>query len=81
MADHLKQAFEYFLAHKPELEQQYNGKVIVIRDGQVVGAYATEAEAVAVAAKQFELGTFLVQRVVPGDSATTQTFHTRVAFA
>jgi len=80
MANSLQPEFEYFLAHRAELERAYNGKVVVIKNATVVGAYGSETEAVTEGAKQFELGTFLVQKIAPGADGSSQTFHSRVAF-
>jgi len=79
MPSPLQQEFEYFLAHKPELLAKHNGKFVVIRDRQVIGVYDDELQAIAETQKSHELGTFLVQKVEPGDAGTSQTFHSRVA--
>lgn len=81
MRSPLKQSFEYYLAHQAELVQAYNGKYVVIKGDQVIGSYATQAEAIAETQKTHELGTFLVQKVEPGDAAYSQSFHSRVSFA
>ena len=77
----LKKEFEYYLAHQDEMVQKYNGKFIVIKDGEVLGAYDDELTAITETRKAYELGTFLVQKVSSGDSAYSQTFHTRVVFS
>ena len=78
----LQQEFDYYLAHKDELLAKYNGRFVVIKDCKPLGAYATELEAVTETQKQgHALGSFLVQKVEPGDAAYTQTFHSRVSFA
>jgi len=61
--------------------RQYDGKFIVIKDGKVLGAYDDELTAVTETQKTQELGTFLVQKVSPGNSAYSQTFHSRVVFS
>ena len=80
MSSPLQKEFEYYLAHQSELVEKYNGKYIVIKDCVVIGAYDDELTAVSETQKVHKLGTFLVQRVSPGDGAYTQTFHSRVAF-
>jgi len=74
----LKREFDYYLAHQDELVKQYNGKFVVIKNLQVIGVHDDELTAVSETAKQHELGTFLVQKVEPGEEAYTQTFHSRV---
>ena len=82
MPSPLQQEFDYYVAHKDELVAKYNGMFAVIKGGTVIGAYATDLEAVTQAQKQgHALGTFLVQKVEPGEAAYTQTFHSRVSFA
>jgi nitrogenase molybdenum-iron protein alpha/beta subunit len=77
----LRKEFEYYLAHQNELVEKYNGKVIVIKNGAVIGVYDSDIEAITETAKEHELGTFLVQVCEPGPSSYRQTFHSRVAFA
>ncbi len=77
----LKPKFAYYLANQAELVKKYNGKYIVIKNRTVIGAYDDAATAVAETTKSHQLGTFLVQKVEPGEGAYTQTFHSRVAFS
>ena len=74
----LAKEFDYYLAHQGELVQQYDGKVIVIKDGDVLGAYDSHTEAIVETQKHHELGTFLVQAVSAGSEAYTQRFHSRI---
>jgi hypothetical protein len=76
----LKKEFEFYLAHQSELVRDYNGKVVVIKDEKVLNVFNTPLEAVTETQKHYPLGTFLVQRVSPGDTAYTHTFHSRVMF-
>jgi hypothetical protein len=69
--------FEYYLAHQLEFVEKYNGKVIVMVNHKVVGAYDTYGEAYRNAAKQYELGTFLLQLCTPGPDAYTIKTHQR----
>ncbi len=52
--------------------------MIVLKIEKVLGAYESELDAVNETRRRHELGTFLVQRVSPGDEAYTVTFHSRV---
>ena len=80
MVTQLEKEFAYYLAHQDELVAKYNGKYIVIKDGEVLGSYDDELTAVAETQKSHELGSFLVQKVSPGTEDYTQTFHSRVTF-
>ena len=79
MSDALKTAFQYYLDHQEELVEQYNGQFIVIKGDEVLGSFDDELKAVRETSKKFEIGTFLVQFVSPGDSAYTQNFYSREA--
>lgn len=76
----LKKEFEFYLANQADLVDKYNGKFVVIKDLKVLGAYDDELVAINETQKAHKVGTFLVQKVSPGTSAYTQTFHSRVAF-
>ncbi|MEO6098305.1 MAG: DUF5678 domain-containing protein [Fibrobacteria bacterium] len=76
----LDQEFKYFQENQVELVSKYNGKYLVIRDQNVVGAYDSRGEAYTAAVKQFPVGTFLIQHCLPGSESYTQTFHSRVQF-
>lgn len=74
----LKADFEYFVSNQKELVQKYNGKYIVIKDRQVVGAFDSELDAYADASSKYTAGTFLIQPCRPGEESYTQTFYSRV---
>ncbi len=76
----LQKEYDYYLAHKPELLKQYNGKVLVIKGQAVIGVFDSELEALQETSQSHELGTFLIQRCDPAPESHTQTYHSRVAF-
>lgn len=80
MESTLKKEFDYYLANQADMVAKYNGKYVVIRDGKVIGFFDDQVTAVTETQKTHKVGTFLVQKVEPGNAAYTQTFHTRVAF-
>ena len=69
--------FDYYLEHQDALVQQYDGRFVVIKGCEVVGAYDTLVQAITETQRAHELGTFLVQAVSPGPDAYTQS-HSRV---
>ena len=81
MSNTLESDFKYYIDHQDEMVDQYDGKVIVIKDEVVLGAYDSELAAVTETKKTHDLGTFLVQRVSSGNTDISQTFHARVAFS
>jgi hypothetical protein len=76
----LEDEFQFYLDHQSEIVAQYNGRVVVIVDHEVQGAYSGETEAFDDASARFAAGTFLIQRVSAGDAEHSQTFYSRVAF-
>ena len=80
MPNELKEEFAYYLANQDELVKKYNGRYVVIKDKKVIGDYDDQATAVIETQKVHDLGTFLVQKVEPGNAAYSQTFHSRVSF-
>lgn len=81
MTETLEKEFRYYIEHQDELVKEYEGKYIVIKDCQVIGAYDSELEAVEGAREQFEMGTFLIQKCEPGRNSYTQTYNSRVIIA
>ena len=77
MAD-LKKEFQYYLDHQAELVSKYNGRVLVIKGEQVIGVYDNDLEALEETQKEYELGTFLIQKCSEGSDDYTVTFHSRV---
>lgn len=69
----LRDEFQFFIANQDALVRDYPGRVVVIKDGQVVGDYDDELDACLDARRRFEPGTFLVQACEPGPSAYTVT--------
>ena len=73
--------FKYYLANQDDLVAKYDGKFIVLKDKKVLGTYSNQMDAISDMKKQgHKVGTFLVQKVEPGNTAYSQTFHSRVAF-
>ena len=75
MAIPLQDEFDYYITNHLHLLEQYNGRVVVIRDHKVLGDYASEFQALQETRKQYEIGTFLIQRCGPGVENYTQFFH------
>lgn len=76
----LEKEFKYYIDHQDELVKKYNGKYVVIVGETIVSTHLTEMEAYLEAKKTYDLGTFLIQKVSPGENSYTQSFHSRVAF-
>ena len=74
----LKDEFDFYLAHQDSFVEKYNGKVIVLKNHEVIGVYQSKAEAFAEVAQEHEKGTFLIQGVSEGDREYTAAFRSRV---
>ena len=81
MSSSLEAEFKFYLSHQDEMVEKYDGKYIVIKEAEVLGVFDDELTAVTQTQKSHELGTFLVQKVSQGDSAYSQTFHSRAVFS
>lgn len=74
----LEQSFKYFIDHQDELVKKYPNKYLVIVGEEVVGVYDSDEQAYFDSLSKYAPGTFLIQLCEAGESAYTQTFHTRV---
>lgn len=72
----LKKEFEYYRRNHQELVEEYDGKVIVIKDQRVIGVFSSEMEAIDEVSKTEPRGTFLVQECRP--EIEVQSFASRV---
>jgi len=72
MHETLRDQFHHYLENQSAYVREYNGKVIVLKNFEVIGVYQTELEAITKTQEAGnELGTFLVQKVTPGSGAYT----------
>ena len=71
MSDVLREEFRYYLAHQDEFVAKYDGRVIALKGGVVLGDYDSELDAATVTEQRHKFGTFLIQRVSAGDKDTT----------
>jgi hypothetical protein len=67
----LEKEFYYYLENQNKLLKKYDGRFVVIIGENVVGDYATFDDAYANSVKQYELGTFLIQKCTEGDKDYT----------
>ena len=74
----LEKEFQYYLQHQEEFVQKYNNRYIVIVGQKIIGDYDSFAVAVVESKKQYQQGTFLVQRCSEGNKDYSFTYHSRV---
>lgn len=75
----LEKEFTYYKEMQDNFVEEYNDKYIVIKGTQILGAYDSELEAYLSTAEEHEVGTFLIQHVLPGEESYTIKFHSRVS--
>lgn len=76
----LKNEYSYFIKNKENLLKSFLNRFIVIINDKVVGDYDSQGEALKEASKKYKVGTFLIQKVSPDDTDTTQKFFSMVYF-
>ena len=74
----LNNEYQYYLSNQDELIKEYNEKVIVIKNQEVVGSFDNEEQAYFFAKEKFELGTFLIQRCSENEKTYKATYRSRV---
>jgi hypothetical protein len=77
----LQNELEFFIANQDELVRKYEGKILVIRNGEVVGVFDTPLAAYLDAQSRFEPGTYAVQTCAAGPEAYTVTVASSMTFA
>ena len=79
--DVLEKDFKYFTDNHDDLFGRYPDKYLVIKDESVLFSADSFEDALSFTEKNgLEIGTFLIQYCTEGDSAYTQTFHSRAIF-
>ncbi len=78
--DSLEKEFEFYLANQDEMVRKYDGKVVVIKNGEILGVYESELDAFTTTSKVHEEGTFMIQRVSEGERDYAASFSSRVTF-
>ena len=59
----LEHEISYFAEHVDAWTQQYSGRFVVVKDRQLLGAFATLDEALAAGAREYGLTDFLVRQL------------------
>ena len=74
----LEDEFCYYIENQAQLSEQYEGKVLVIKDQKVIGVYDSKGEALKKTVVDHELGSFLIQACSSDPNSVVNTFHSRV---
>jgi hypothetical protein len=78
VSEGLRKEYRYYLAHQDEFVAKYDGRVIALKDGVVLGDYDTAGSAMLALQDTHPLGTYLIQRVSPGNKDTTVSIYSPV---
>ena len=76
----LDKEFNYYLSHQSELLPKYENQYITIVGDQVVGAYASAAEALYASDAKYAPGTCLIRLCTPGNGAYSVRAYSRVCY-
>jgi hypothetical protein len=76
----LEKEFQFYLNSQEQLVQKYNGKHVVIKGEEVLGAYETLSDAYFETTEEHAVGSFMIQLCTPGKDDYTQNYRSRVAF-
>lgn len=66
-----EEELEFFKENQTELVEKFDGKFLVIKGNEVLGAYETPIDALNEGIKKAELGSFMIQPCEPGPGAYT----------
>jgi len=71
----LKKDLEWYIENQRELSGKYNGKILLIVNQHLIGAFDSMQEAYATAIKTYTLGTFTLQPCSPDSDSYTLTLY------
>jgi len=72
---------DMYKARQHEIVREYNGKIIAVKDGEVLGAYPSKTEAFDAVVRQYSPGEFIVIKCTEGDEEYTRRFRSRAIFS
>lgn len=76
----LEKDFKYYLDNQAEFVKNHNGKILVISNQKLCGAFDSMKQAYDFGVEKCGIGSFIVQRCSPGKTDYTQSFYSRVHF-
>ena len=74
----LNNEFAWYLKNQDNLLKDYNGKVLAIKNEEIIGVFEDYGKAYFQISKEHKLGTFLLQKCSPGKDDYTRTFKARI---
>lgn len=72
---------ECYKKNQAELVRRYQGRILALKQGEVVGVYDSKVDALRdMKARNFAPGSFLIVRCTPGDEEYTRRYRSRADF-
>ena len=71
----LKKDLEWYIENQRELSEKHNGKILLIVNQHLIGAFGSMEEAYATAIKAYALGAFTLQPCSPDSDSYTLTLY------
>ena len=72
---------DMYKARQAEIVRKYDGQIIAVKDGEVLGIYPSKTEAFDAMAKRYSPGEFIVIKCTKGDEEYTRRFRSRAVFS
>ena len=73
---------DMYIERQSSLVAEYNGKIIALKDGEVLGEYPTKTDALEdMRRKRLASGEFMIIKCTPGDEEYTLRFRSRAIFS
>lgn len=69
MTTNHNKALEFYKANQAELVEKYNGKILVLKNEEILDVCDSFAEAHSIALGKYGEGNFSLQEVTPGDES------------
>ena len=73
--DSLKKNLDWYIANQKDLSGKYDGKILLIVDQKLIGAFGSMDEAYVAATMDYTLGTFTLQPCSPDPDSFTLTLY------
>lgn len=76
----MKTQLDMYRERQDDLVKKYNGKIIAVKDGDVLGVFPTKTMAFDAVSAKHAPGTFIIIKCTPGDKEYTRRFRSRAVF-
>ena len=74
----MKSQLDHYKECQQELLKKYEGQIVAVKDGEVLGVFPTKTDALEETSKNHSPGSFLIIKCTKGDEEYTRRFRSRV---